>query len=1012
LLLITASFALGICLVGSAHATRLAAAALPIGAGTCLLAGLLFLRAGWERASLVLALLGFLSAGASAACLFDYRFPPHHVSKLAARGIDLEEPIRLDGHVVSRPLRTAYGLQFDLEAMRAESRAASHHVTGKVRLRLEGSEQAAMWARLDELNLQYGDAVRVSVRLRKPRIYKNPGSFDFRHWMESTEDIYWVGTIKDPLLVEKLTGADNSANKSDPCHPERSEGSLQFPPGSTNCGPLRRSFASLRMSAGSLLHVFGPGGVTTLAEQTRSRLLRSIDELYPRWSAQGRCGSVLKAVLLGDRSSLDSETIESFRKTGLYHLLVIAGLHVGLLALLADWLLRLLRLGGRSRALTVLALLIFYAFLVEQRAPTLRATLMIGLYLLARLLYRSRSTLNAVGLAALLLLLWRPVWLFESGFQLSFSAALLIAGLALPILERTTEPYRSALRGLDEIPLDAHLAPRLAQLRLDLRASIAWLKSRSHFLERHEALAEALVTGPARVLLWTANLLLFSAILQVGLLLPMATAFHRVALAGIGLNALAVPLMTLLLALAVPTVLLGALIPALAVWPAKALAVVTAGLFALTSLPHLPAWLSFRVPNPPLWVGCGFVVFILAAALALGSGQASRSRAPTSGFSPAAAPLAAGNGSTLSADEPPTESPLRRLEGAAVQPAERKPASEGAPGKAAPFPTAGRRSRIDYKNGLLPWTATRWRAWALWLSLAGLGVTTLLVATHPFPPQLPTGTLEVTALDCGQGESLFVVLPDKTAMLVDGSGSRHRSTGEGALQGRLWDPGEDILSPYLWCRGIKKIDILVLSTPHEDHLGGLFAVARNFRVGEFWHAEIAATPAYSDLLEKLREKGVAERTLVEGDKFERGGATVRVLWPARSARPAGLPSNDDSLVFRVSYGGGSVLLTGDITAKAERDLLASGQDLDSLVLKVAHHGSNSSSRPEFLARVNPRLALITGGSNDFGNLPGAETLARLWERGIRVYRPDLDGATTVEMGAGLRVMTYRPPNPR
>ena len=131
-------------------------------------------------------------------------------------------------------------------------------------------------------------------------------------------------------------------------------------------------------------------------------------------------------------------------------------------------------------------------------------------------------------------------------------------------------------------------------------------------------MASLLVTGPARILLWTANLLLFSAILQVGLVLPMATMFHRVALAGIGLNALAIPLMTLLLALAVPTVLLGAVIPALAVWPAKALAVIMAGLFALTELPHLPPWLSFRVPNPPLWVSCGFVLFILAAALALG----------------------------------------------------------------------------------------------------------------------------------------------------------------------------------------------------------------------------------------------------------------------------------------------------------------------------------------------------------------------------------------------------------
>jgi competence protein ComEC len=865
----TASFALGILLVGSVHAGSLAAAGLPICAGACLLAGLLGLRAGRERVSLLLALLGFLGAGASAGCLFAYRFPPSHVSGLAARGFDLQEPIRLEGHIVSTPLRTDYGLQFDLETERAQSRAVSHDVTGKVRLRVEGSEHAETWAFLDELRLNYGKAVRVTVRLRKPRIYQNPGSFDFRRWMESTEDIYWVGTLRDPRLVERLPGLDHR-------------------------------------------------GISTLPEQIRSRLLHSIDELYPRWSAQGRCGSVLKAVLLGDRSSLDSQTIESFRKTGLYHLLVIAGLHVGLLALLATWLLRLLPLGESTRRWIVLALLLFYALLVEQRVPTLRATLMISLYLLARLLHRERPTLNAIGLAALVLLLWRPAWLLESGFQLSFSAALLIAGLVLPILGGTTEPYQSALRGLEGMSWDAYLTPRVAQFRLDLRAMIAWLRSRSRFLELHGVLASALVTIPARLLLWTASILVFSVLLQVGLALPMATMFHRVAVAGIGLNALAIPVMTLLLALAVPTVLLGAVIPALAVWPAKALAVIMAGLFALTELPHLPPWLSFRVPNPPLWVSCGFVLFILAAALALGR-----------------------------------------------------------------------------------------RVWVFGLSMAGLGVMTVLVATHPFPPRLPTGMLEVTALDCGQGESLLVVLPDRTTMLVDGSGSRQRSASEGALQGRLWDPGEDIVSPYLWSRGIKKLDIVVLSVPHEDHLGGLSAVARNFRIGEFWHARNGSTQDYWELLETLRAKRVAERTPAAGDEVERGAATVQVLWPERSSQPPASPSNDDSLVLRVSYAGGSVLLTGDITAKAERELLASRQGLDSLVLKVAHHGSNSSSSKEFLARVNPRVALISGGSNVFGNLPGAETLARLRDQRIRVFRPEVDGATTVEMGGSLRVRTFR-----
>ena len=1034
LLLVSASFALGIFLTGSRHANWFVLSALPAAVGICLVAGLLLLRAGWQRVSLLLALAGFLAAGASAGFLFEYRFPPNHVSKLAARGIDLEDPIRLEGRVVSTPARTSYGLQFDLEAERAEGRERSYKLTGRVRLRLETSEAGGLSALRGSGGLQYGDAIRALVRLRRPRVYQNPGSFDFRRWMESTEDIYWVGTIKNPLLIEKL--------------------------------PRSR-----------------PPGIWVRVERIRQSLLRSIDDLYPPWSAQERCGTVLKAVLLGDRSSLDSETIENFRKTGLYHLLVIAGLHVGLLVLLASALLSLVRISDSSKCLIVLALLVFYSLLVQQRAPTLRATLMISIYLLARVLYRGHSTLNAVGLAGLILLLVRPAWLFESGFQLSFSAALLIAGLVGPILERTTEPYRRAVRDLDETGLDAWLPPQQAQFRLDLRALGAGLRKRFRFLDRHGALASAAVTGPTRLLLWTANILLFSAVLQVGLLLPMATSFHRVALAGIGFNALAIPLMTLLLALAVPTVLLGVFLPAVAAWPAKALAAVMATLFALTDLPHLPAWLSFRVPNPPLWVGFGFVLSILLAGLSLAARRTAAAPSPGSSADGRPRPQRAEGqgseevspGSFLGEGNPagtPSPGPLRLEKApAAVHPLPQGeergetlsscplpkkgegsetlsscPLPKGGEGSetlnscpppkecegsetlnscpvpkgdegseilnSCPLPLGGEGGARRRVRGFLDQRVVQSpvgvRVWVFWLALATLALMTALLALHPFPPRLPPRVLEVTALDCGQGDALFLVLPDRITMLVDASGSRQHSASEGAFQGRLWDPGEDIVSPYLWSRGIKRIDVVALSHPHEDHLGGLFAVLRNFRVGEFWHAANSPSPAYSRLLELVRERGVAERTLAAGDVLELGGAVVRALWPARRRRPSDLPSNDDSLVLRVTYHGESVLLTGDISAKVERQLLASGEDLQSEVLKVAHHGSNTSSSGEFLARVNPRLAILTGGSSEFGNLPSPEALERLRERGIRVFRPDLEGATTVELDGGLQVTTFHP----
>jgi len=856
---LAASFALGIFLARPEHARGIGIPLLLASAGLCLLAGLLLLRVGWRRTSFLFALAGFVAAGATASRLYEFRFPLNHVSRLEALGVELNDPFRLEGSIVSIPLRTPYGLQFDADIHRAEIRGQDHNVTGKARLRVQASEDLEASAAADALHLQYGDAFRAVVRLRKPRSYQNPGSFDFRHWMESIEDLYWVGTIKDPSLIEKLPGSSSAR-------------------------------------------------LAVILERTRRRLLESIDGLYPPWSAQGRYGAVLKAVLWGDRSSLDAETIESFRKTGLYHLLVIAGLHVGLLALVATFFLRFIPLSESLRSALVLIFLLVYASLVEQRAPTLRATIMISVYLLARLLYRDRSALNSIGFAALILLLHRPAWLFESGFQLSFSAALLIAGLVAPILKRSTEPYRRALGDLGNTNLDDYLTPGQAQFRLDLRALIAWLRARLRFLERHPSWAPALCTGPLSVVLWAANMLVFSAILQLGLLLPMAETFHRVTFAGIALNALAIPVMTLLLALAIPTVVLGAVWPGVAAWLAKVLALVMAGLFRLTDLPGLPAWLSYRVPEPPLCVAWGFAVSVVLAACALGR--------------------------------------LRRT---------------------------------------------------FWAAMAGAGIFITLISFHPFAPRLPERKLEVTALDCGRGDALFLVLPDRTTMLVDAGGSHLRSTREGAFQGRRWDPGEDIVSPYLWSRGLQKIDIVVLSHAHEDHLGGLPAVVRNFRIGEFWHGEDAATPEYLALLDQVRRRGIPMRKLAAGDLIARGGAAIRILWPPLGHQPSSVPSNDDSLVVRISYGPASVLLPGDISRQVEQALMASSVPLEGQVLKVAHHGSKASSSAEFLARVRPRVALVSAEYGGLGNLPNPEVLENLRAAGAQVFRTDLNGAVKVEV---------------
>jgi competence protein ComEC len=882
LLLLACSFALGIFL---AHPERLLLSdlirditVLLTAGGFCLLIGLICLGRKWWLPSSVLALAGFAIAGAATAFLFEARFPPNHVRNLKSSGIDLSDPVRVEGVLVSSPLRTADALKFEMDARSIEAGSFetgphTRPLRGNIQIRLEASRDLAAWPDIEAMRLQYGDRIRAMIQLRRPHIYQNPGGFDFRLWMESVEDLFWVGTIKSPLLVEKLPRTERP-------------------------------------------------GLSDFLVRTRQRLVNSIDTLYPPWSGEMRDGAVLKAVLLGERASLDSDTIENFRKTGLYHLLVIAGLHIGLLALIAGYALRLLPLGEAWRTTLLVIFLLAYAAVVEERAPTLRATLMILVYLTARLFYREHAALNAIGLAALGLLLYRPAWLFETGFQLSFSAALLIAGLAVPILARTTEPYRRALWKIDEIGRDQSLEPRQAQFRLDLRDLIEGMKSRLSIMQRHPATASFTVTGPIRAVVWAANMLLFSAVLQVGLSLPMAQTFHRVTIAGIGLNALAIPVMVCLLASAVPMVILGAIAPALAVWPAKAVHLILSLLFALTDWPGLSGWLSFRVSSPPVWVAWGFVLSAVIAAWALGR-----------------------------------------------------------------------------------------KAHVFQIALASLAFFAALVALHPFAPRLPHGVLEVTALDCGGGDALFVVLPDRTTLLMGAGGIRMRNNREGALHARRWDPGEDIVSPYLWSRGVERIDIVVLSDSREEHLAGMAAVIGNFSVGEFWHGKNPATPGYLDLLEKAKRLGIAIREVAAGDRFVSGETAVQILWPHAGREgifASHTPNQDDSLVMRISAGEAGILLPGDITAKVEEELLRSEFPLESRTLRLTQHDSKTSSASDFLARVLPSVALVSSESGGRTAMPSAEFLERLRLAGIQAFRPDIDGAVTVEMrGRSVSVRTYR-----
>lgn len=298
---------------------------------------------------------------------------------------------------------------------------------------------------------------------------------------------------------------------------------------------------------------------------------------------------------------------------------------------------------------------------------------------------------------------------------------------------------------------------------------------------------------------------------------------------------------------------------------------------------------------------------------------------------------------------------------------------------------------------LLPhWGAHRWlRRGALVLS-AGVLVATLWPWVRP-----ADGRLRVTFLDVGQGDALFVELPDGRRLLVDG--------GPGGE--RRFDVGERVVAPFLWNRAVGTLDAIAMTHADPDHAGGLAAILREFRVRELWDTGLPDRTAEEIRTLALR-RGVVHRRLRAGDRLELGPALITVLNPpalplAGSRRGPASDENNNSLVLRLDWGLASFLLTGDLEQEGEAELLSRRWPLTHLVLKVGHHGSRYSTTDEFLRAGRPALAVISVGARNPFRHPHPEVLARLTQALATVYRTDRDGAVLMETdGVELHVTRW------
>lgn len=275
------------------------------------------------------------------------------------------------------------------------------------------------------------------------------------------------------------------------------------------------------------------------------------------------------------------------------------------------------------------------------------------------------------------------------------------------------------------------------------------------------------------------------------------------------------------------------------------------------------------------------------------------------------------------------------------------------------------------------------KKWSFWArtAVAALALAVTVGIGAPLAdiqPAQAASNLVVHFIDVGQADSALVQLPNGQNMVID-AGNNADST---------------LVVNYLKSKGVTKVDYVIGTHPDEDHIGGLDAVIDAFTIGKVYMPNrTSTTQTYKDVITAVQNKGLTITTAKSGVSLFNTTSNSLPL-EAHFVAPVNTNytnNNNWSGVIRLTYGSTTYMFSGDAETQAETDMVNSGQTLSANILKVGHHGSNTSSSDAYLDKVKPQAAIISVGKNNSYGHPAATTISKLQARGIKIYRTDLQG---------------------